>query len=146
MEARIDSVITALTAAGHHENATIVSSIKETFLFEGWNQFFNDFVPKTVEHVFPVTLGHNDVLDGNILMNLHDNQKLMLIDYEFTMWSPMGYDLGKYLNEVMMDHRNPNGTGIVCYVNNILSYAEVAQVSRVYLSRYYERHMSPKAR
>lgn len=93
-----------------------------------------------------MTLGHNDPLDGNILMNVNNNRELMLIDYEFTNWSPMGFDIGKYFNEVMMDHRNPNGSGIVCYVDNIPSYQEIAHVCRVYLSRFYQRHMSVDAR
>lgn len=37
MEAKIDSVINTLTSAEHHEHAQIISQIKSTFLFEGWN-------------------------------------------------------------------------------------------------------------
>lgn len=115
-------------------------------MHEGWQTFLRELVPKDVEHIFPVTLGHNDILDGNILMNVFDNRKLLIIDYEYTSWSPMGYDIGKYFNEVMMDHKHPSGTGIVCYLDNMLSYAELAKVCKAYLARFYHKHMTAEGK
>lgn len=135
VESNLDSVLTTLTSSDLLKQADIVSEFKQTFLHEGWQTFMKDLIPKEIEHIFPLTLGHNDILDGNILMNTQDNRQLLIIDYEYTNWSPMGTDIAKYFNEVMMDHQSRNG--IVCYLDNMLTYTELKQVCRAYLTRYY---------
>lgn len=56
----------------------------------------------------PVVFCHNDVQEGNILM-LEDNQKssndrLMLIDFEYSSYNYRGFDFGNYFCEWMYDY------------------------------------------
>lgn len=82
-----------------------------------------------------VCVSHNDMIECNILMDLSDNTRLMLIDYEFGMWNPEYYDLATFLNEWSCDNAHP-GTKTSCciayYLENWPSEAEVREFTRQY--------------
>lgn len=97
---------------------------------------------------FPIAFCHNDALECNWLMNNLNNSDIMLIDYEYGLWNPMAMDIANYLNECMLDNSYPGKNGIEIYLDNFMEPDELREMSRTYLSRYYEVHMpeSVKAR
>ena len=80
-----------------------------------------------------ICLSHNDVLEGNILVNLTDNTEIMLIDYEFGMWNPEYYDLANYLNEWCCDNAHPDqNCCIAYYIENWPTLAEIQELTKHY--------------
>ena len=51
-----------------------------------------------------IVLGHLDTQENNFLILHKDNEKLLLIDYEYSDWNPMAYDLAAYINECICDN------------------------------------------
>lgn len=47
--------------------------VENTFLFDGYQTFFEKLIPKN-EEPFPLVLAHNDSHEKNILMSLKDNK------------------------------------------------------------------------
>jgi thiamine kinase-like enzyme len=47
-------------------------------------------------------LSHNDLQFSNILADQHDN--IFLLDFEFTQFNYLGYDIGNFLNEWTTHH------------------------------------------
>ena len=83
---------------------------EEVCLFPGFQQFFARLVERE-----DVIFSHNDVQENNILKALSNNEKVLLIDYEYANWNPLTYDLGNYLNEHVCDNAHPEGCGIAYY-------------------------------
>jgi len=54
-------------------------------------------------------------------MNLADNRKFLIIDYEYAGWNPMAMDLANYLNESMLDNAYPLKNGIDYYTDNCMT-------------------------
>ncbi|TSS72692.1 Choline kinase alpha [Bagarius yarrelli] len=56
----------------------------------------------------PVVFCHNDLQEGNILLlngqENKDNQKLMLIDFEYSSYNYRGFDIGNFFCEWMYDY------------------------------------------
>ena len=69
-------------------------------------------------------------------MDLYDNTKLTLIDYEYAGWNPMAYDLANYLNECSIDNCHPSKNGIAA-VNNEMTDQERADFLTHYLKLVY---------
>ena len=38
---------------------------------------------------------------------IEDNEKVVLIDYEYGGWNPFAVDIANYLNEFMLDNAHP---------------------------------------
>ena len=51
-----------------------------------------------------IVLSHNDAQENNILMSNQNNENLCLIDYEYSGFNPIAYDLANYLNETYLDN------------------------------------------
>lgn len=62
-------------------------------------------------------------------MNLEDNRKFLIIDYEYAGWNPMAMDLANYLNESMLDNAYPLKNGIAYYTDNCMTKQEVKDMS-----------------
>lgn len=60
-----------------------------------------------------------DGQENNILCHNKDNQKMMLIDYEYVGWNPVAMDLANYINEMAIDNNE-----IKFYEDNIPSLDE----------------------
>ena len=114
--------------------------VEKKFLFEGYQQFFQNLIPQN-EELFPLVLAHNDVQENNILMNLSDNRNLMLIDYEYAGWNPMAMDLANYISETILENAYPYGTGINWYLDNIMQQSELESMIKTYMNKYFEKYM-----
>ena len=53
-----------------------------------------------------VVLGHNDAQENNVLIHSQNNEDLILIDYEYGGWNPIGFDIANYINECVCDNTN----------------------------------------
>lgn len=56
---------------------------------------------------------------------MEDATRFILIDYEYGMWNPQGYDLACYLNEMVCDNAYPLGVGVHHYMRNFPSEGEI---------------------
>ena len=79
-----------------------------------------------------IVLSHNDCQENNILSSLEDATKFILIDYEYGMWNPQGYDLACYLNEMVCDNAYPLGVGVAHYMRNFPSDDEIEKMTSIY--------------
>lgn len=79
-----------------------------------------------------IVFSHNDAQENNILSNLDDATKIMLIDYEYGMWNPEYYDVAHYLNEYCCDNAYPKGTGVAYYLENWPEDDEIATLTQHY--------------
>jgi thiamine kinase-like enzyme len=73
------------TSPEHKRNLEIAKRLEETFLFEGYQEYFTNIIPmsnyssKDTENLdtsinpFPTVLCHNDIHQNNILMSVKDN-------------------------------------------------------------------------
>ena len=57
---------------------------------------------------------------------MEDNQKTILIDYEYGDFNPALYDVGNYLNEYSCDNAYPRGTGTKYYLDNCPTEDDIA--------------------
>eukprot|EP00931_Biecheleriopsis_adriatica_P054998 TRINITY_DN32429_c0_g1_i1.p1 TRINITY_DN32429_c0_g1~~TRINITY_DN32429_c0_g1_i1.p1 ORF type:complete len:459 (+),score=89.31 TRINITY_DN32429_c0_g1_i1:89-1465(+) len=57
------------------------------------------------------TLCHNDLHEGNILLNDHGSGQLHLIDFEYAGWGPRGYDIGNFFCEMSVDNFSADSLG-----------------------------------
>lgn len=101
--AKTEPMKAALIAHGEHEKAKTIEQVVNTYLFDGYRQYFENLIPQVDEERFPLTFCHNDCLGGNFLMNRSDNRQMILIDYEYGGWNPMAMDIANFLNETMSD-------------------------------------------
>ena len=65
--------------------------------------YFTNLVPRES----PIVLSHADTQENNFLVSLKDNEKVILIDYEYCDWNPMANDLADYINECIIDNNAP---------------------------------------
>ena len=72
-----------------------------------------------------MVLSHNDCQENNILVNLKDNEKLCLIDYEYGGWNPICMDMAIYVNECILDNAYPGANGVKLYPSNVPSLKEI---------------------
>ena len=70
-------------------------------------------------------------------MNLRDNRNLMLIDYEYAGWNPMGMDLANYINETILENAFPLDNGINWYLDNCMELPEIEKMVKEYMGTYY---------
>ena len=75
-------------------------------------------------------------------MHREDNERLLIIDYEYGGWNPMAMDLANYLNETMLDNSYPCENGITVYLSNSMTDPELRSMCLTYLSRYFSTHMT----
>ena len=87
---------------GHPESLKIIDAFDETFLFKGYEEYFNNLIPRDST----IVLAHNDAQENNVLILLKDNEDMMLIDVEYSGWNPIAYDLANYFNECICDNTN----------------------------------------
>ena len=143
LQAQISQMKQKLSQEGQTKNLQIVEMVHKTFLFEGYQQFFENLIPQndSEENPFPLVLAHNDAQENNILMNHTDNRNLMLIDYEYTGWNPMAMDLADYFTETVLENAYPYGNGINWYLDNIMQQSELESMVKTYLAKYFENYM-----
>lgn len=118
----------------HPEHLRVIDALDRTFLFNGYKEYFSALVPRN-----QIVISHNDSQENNILMDVIDNSKLTLIDYEYAGWNPMAFDLANYLNECSLDNAHPSKAGIAL-VPNDMSQAERADFLSHYLRQHYNRN------
>ena len=94
-----------------------------------------------MSELFPVVLCHNDVTKNNILINRLDNNKLLLIDFEYSGWNSMAMDLANWVNETMLDNSHPGKNGIMYYTNNMMDNDEIEIMLKTYLNCYFDKYM-----
>ena len=120
----------------HPELLEVVDAVDRTFLFDGYEKYFSELVPRGG----PISLSHNDAQENNILMSLADNEKIILIDYEYGGWNPFVYDLANYIDECMLDNAYPKGVGVKVYYNNLPTAPEREILYRAFLEHYYNNY------
>jgi len=135
------------TSEEHKKNLKIIIKLEKTFLFEGFEDFFEALIPKSTyssldlhnytkaspANPFPTVLCHNDIHQNNILMRLADNRDLLIIDNEYAGWNPMAMDLAVYINETMINNTHPAGNGVKEYAENLMSEYEQEQMIKEYM-------------
>ena len=55
-----------------------------------------------------------------------------MIDYEYSNWNPLTYDLGNFLNEYCCDNAHPEGSGTRHYPENMPSDDQIEYLVRCY--------------
>ena len=78
----------------------VLDLLEEVYFFEGYLEFFTSLVPREG----PIVLGHNDTQENNFLVSNKSNEKMLLIDYEYSDWNPIAQDLANYINECICDN------------------------------------------
>ena len=71
-----------------------------------------------------------------------DNEQLMLIDYEFTDWNPMAWDIANYCNECTRDNAASESIfncGVQYYEINFPKRSEIEFLAKEYLKHFYKR-------
>lgn len=136
LEENIDDIKIKLSKENsrqHKKNLEITQNVEETFLFEGYREYFENLVPlsnysslklsdyNNKVNPFPTVLAHNDIHQNNILMRMSDNRDLLLIDLEYAGWNPMAMDLAVYINECMINNSHPGNNGVKEYLENEMS-------------------------
>lgn len=135
---RIQSKLKGRTDVGARHILSTIEKMNEVFLFDGYEDFFKLLVPRHGN----IVLGHCDTQENNILTSLQDNEKLMLIDYEYGDWNPMAYDIANYFNEFCCDNVAPHGVfdcGIQYYEKNFPTRPEREIFAKEYLGHFYKR-------
>ena len=123
---------------------SIIDMIDKEFLFDGYEEFFSQLVPRQSQ----IVLSHVDTQENNILMFAVDNEQLMLIDYEFADWNPMAYDIANYCNECTCDNAATESNfncGVQYYEINFPKRSEIEFLATEYLRHFYLRVQSPSA-
>ena len=66
-------------------------------------------------------------------MSSYNNaSEITLIDYEYGMWNPAHYDLGTYLNEMVVDNAHPYGQGVAYYPENWATEEDIERITMHY--------------
>lgn len=120
----------------HPSILQIIDEFKETFLFEGAEEYFRKLVPRDSE----IVLAHNDAQENNILASLHDLTNVIFIDFEYTSWNPRAMDLANYINETIVDNAHPVDNGIKYYLRNMMKDEEQEFMIKRYLSHYFNNY------
>ena len=105
---------------GNEQILKFLEDYEDTFLFEGFKEYFTSLLPLDSE----IVLAHHDAQENNILSSLEDNTKIILIDLEYVGWAPKAMDIANYLNETMLDNAYALKNGIACYLRNFANQRE----------------------
>lgn len=97
----------------------VVALLESEILFDGFEAYYSGLVQRD-----DLVLSHNDVQENNILMSSADNEKLVLIDFEYAGWNPRAYDIANFINECSVDLAHPGPTGIKYYHRNFPTVEE----------------------
>ena len=130
------------TSEEHLKNLRIAKAVEESFLFDGFEDYFESLIPQSIyssldlhnytkasaKNPFPTVLCHNDIHQNNILMKLVDNRDLLIIDNEYAGWNPMAMDLAVFINETMINNTHPADNGVKEYADNLMSEYEQEQM------------------
>jgi len=138
VKARLLSLDHLLQNAGLSDMQSTLNELKDSFLFDGFQQHFINLVPNDGQ----IVLAHNDTQENNILKSFHDNQDIILIDYEYGGWNPLAMDLANYINECACDNAYPYGIGIKFYPANMPSREEREEIGRVYSETFFVEYAS----
>lgn len=91
-------------------------------------------IPKSDK--FPIVLGHNDCQELNFILS---NERILLIDYEYSDWSPMAWDLANYFIETMLDNSQPESKGDYIRFDNMMTRKELNNMATRYLQKFYQK-------
>lgn len=83
-----------------------------------------------VQQPSPIVYAHNDLLAGNILINLQDRERIYLVDFEYSGYNYRDFDIGNFFCEAM----GGTADGFVD-VSKYPSAEKQALFCRTYLSR-----------
>lgn len=103
----------------HAYQLKVIDLIEKTFLFEGYQEHFNKQIPR--DSRFPIVLSHNDAQENNLMMINGENEKIVMIDYEYGGWNPFAFDIANYISELSLDNAHPQGNGCKVYPSNFPS-------------------------
>lgn len=106
-----DFHVNSLLKANHNELLNIVNSV-----VDGLEPSKKQPIQKKLIHILHILekakpkgdklyLSHNDFYYRNVLFDTEKNQ-YALIDFEYSNFNPMGYDIANFLNELMMDYEH----------------------------------------
>ena len=105
-----------------------ISALEDTFLLkEGYQKVLSSLVSRQ-----NAVFSHNDIQENNMLASLEDNNRLILIDFEYAWWNPRFFDLGNYINEFVSDYTHPIAPGIHFYWSNMATNEEIESIVREY--------------
>jgi thiamine kinase-like enzyme len=107
-----------------------LDEVEKTFLYPGYEAFFGSLLNRDSEMV----LSHNDINNTNILLDLHDNEKVHLLDIEFSNIGPIAMDLGVFINEAAYS------ADLKVYVRNLPSNRQIETICKQYLEIVHRRH------
>lgn len=88
-----------LTGNPHEVAFEALKLIQQNFLCEGFESKFRSMIPREYTPV----VAHNDGNINNALVTLKDNEKLILIDYEYCGWNPPAFDLAAFMTAMAID-------------------------------------------
>jgi len=89
--------------------------------------FIKSILPR--EHV---TFSHNDLLQGNVLIN-QENNDVIFIDYEYAAYNFRGYDIGNMFRESMFDYSYPEKPYFKVVESNFPNDEELHDFLRYYI-------------
>lgn len=147
---KMKEMLAASTDAEHQEYLMKTELLERTFLFDGYQEFFESLIPKQGHparfdekyiNQFPNVLTHNDCHQNNILMSVLNNRNIIVIDNEYAGWNPMAMDLAVYINETMNDNSYPGKNGVQWYLDNIMGQEEMDILIKTYLEYYFDKYM-----
>jgi thiamine kinase-like enzyme len=138
----MQEILALETSEEHQKNLRIAKAVEESFLFDGFEDYFESLIPQSTyssldlhnytkasaKNPFPTVLCHNDIHQNNILMKLVDNRDLLIIDNEYAGWNPMAMDLAVFINETMINNTHPADNGVKEYADNLMSEYEQEQM------------------
>lgn len=108
------------TGKTHTAAFNALDQVDQLFLFDGFIEHFGNKIPRQHGSV----IAHNDGQENNVLLMMNDNEKMLLIDYEYCGWNPPAYDIANYMNEMIIDNNYPSGKGVKFYYCNFPETAE----------------------
>jgi thiamine kinase-like enzyme len=122
----------------HAYQLEVIDLIEKTFLFEGYQEHFSKQVPR--DSVFPIVLAHNDAQENNIMMINGENEKIVMIDFEYGGWNPFSFDIANYISELSLDNAHPKGNGCKVYPSNFPSKQEIGMLCMSFLRQYWLKY------
>lgn len=158
LEKKIETIKQQLRESNSPEHLEYLEKtelLEQTFLFENYQQYFENLIPKPNKpahfdksyiNPFPNVLTHNDCHQNNILMSVQNNRDLLIIDNEYAGWNPMAMDVAVYINETMNDNSYPGKNGVQWYTDNLMSQYEIEHFVKAYLTHYFDKYMDTTVR
>ncbi len=106
------------------ERVKIIEEFENNFLLDNYQEYFSTLLSQASQS--GIVLAHNDIQECNILASYECPHKdLYIIDYEYAGWQPRAMDLANYFNETVFDNAYPFGSGVGCFMDNMITDSEM---------------------